>query len=299
MPDQAEYSLRHVPNFAQLLPAILCKTNKDYDKQAALPCTRYRVDNVNLDQAKIQAFNRLTHWSHSGIVHPGFLHTLAFPLQLKLMLHKNFPFSIMGIVHIANSIQQYHAVQPSDRLELRCKLGEIRRLKIGYLFSLETEFFIKQQRVLLANHQYLRRNNLSTTKNKVGSEADWSAATDEQNWPLPNSLGWRYAKCSQDYNPIHLHPLSAKLLGFKQHIAHGMWMKSRAFSAVCQQPVARLQGPLRCDVEFKKPLFLPNSVIFQQRNSDQDTMLQFRIASQKGQQVIEHMTGRLQFLNGG
>lgn len=297
MPHQADHYLTGLPKFTHLLPAILCKTNKVYDKQLALPSARYWVENISLEPANIQAFNRLTDWPHQGIVHPGFLHTLGFPLQLKLMLHRDFPFSIMGVVHIANSIQQHHSVHPFDRVDMSCKLGDIRQLKIGCLFSIETEFFVKQQLVLQAKHQYLRRENVNKRKSRAMVELDWLDTTDQQHWPLPNNLGWHYAKCSQDYNPIHLHPLSAKLLGFKQHIAHGMWMKSRAYSALCQLEDLRLQGPLSCDVEFKKPLFLPNSVIFQKRNLDQNTMLEFRITSLIEQQTIEHMSGRLQYLD--
>ena len=33
-------------------------------------------------------------------------------------------------------------------------------------------------------------------------------------WKLPGDLGRRYGSVSGDFNPIHLHPLSARLFGF-------------------------------------------------------------------------------------
>ena len=297
MRHHSDHYLNGLPKFASLLPAILCKTNKDYDKQQILPGGRYWVEDVCLNPGTMQAFNQLTKWPHKDIVHPGFLHTLSFPLQLKLMLQKDFPFSIMGVVHIANSILQYRAVHPFDRVDMSCKLGEIRQLKIGCLFSIETEFFVKQHLVLQAKHQYLRRENVTKRKSSAVPEVDWEGTTDQQYWPLPNNLGWQYARCSQDYNPIHLHPLSAKFLGFKQHIAHGMWMKSRAFSALSEDSESAFKGPLSCNVEFKKPLFLPNSVLFQRRSTQQDAILEFRITSQIEQQHTPHLSGKLQFLD--
>ncbi|KXI28685.1 MaoC family dehydratase [Paraglaciecola hydrolytica] len=298
MSQQRDHYLPTVPQFAYLIPAILCKANKVFIKESILPSERYWVEAITLDLHKIKAFNQLTAWHHSDIVHPGFLHTVAFPLQLKLMLHKDFPFSMMGIVHIANMIEQYQTIAPTSQIEVCCQLAEIRQLKIGCLFSIETEFFIKQQRVLRAKHQYLRRaDKVTKPRTKLAPETDWQGANAAQHWPLPSSLGWQYAKCSQDYNPIHLHPLSAKLLGFKQHIAHGMWMKSRAFSALCDAHPAKLQGALSCDVEFKKPLFLPNSITFQQRAISTESVTEFCISSELNQQTVEHMSGRLEFLD--
>ncbi|WP_340676947.1 MaoC/PaaZ C-terminal domain-containing protein [Paraglaciecola sp.] len=297
MSHPSDVYLSHLPNFAYLIPAILCKSNKVFDKKQVLPTDRYWVKNIRLATDKINAFNQLTAWSHREIVHPGFLHTLGFPLQLKLMLHKDFPFSIMGVVHIANKIEQYKTVHPTSSLDVCCTLGGIKQLKIGYLFTIETEFFVKQQRVMYARHQYLRRGH-NITKSKIRSphESDWSCAGNDESWPLKTTLGWQYARCSQDYNPIHLHPFSAKLLGFKQHIVHGMWLKSRAFSALNDSSMKKIPSALSCEVEFKKPLLLPNSVVFQQRTIPSETAIEFRITSNDNQQTIEHMTGKLEFL---
>ena len=46
-------------------------------------------------------------------------------------------------------------------------------------------------------------------------------------WRLPDDLGRAYAGVSGDLNPIHLHPLSAKAMGFRRQIAHGMWTCAR------------------------------------------------------------------------
>ena len=37
---------------------------------------------------------------------------------------------------------------------------------------------------------------------------------------------------SGDHNPIHLYPLTAKALGFRRQIAHGMWSLARCVAAV-------------------------------------------------------------------
>jgi hypothetical protein len=77
-------------------------------------------------------------------------------------------------------------------------------------------------------------------------------------WKVPGDIGRRYAEVSGDRNPIHLHPLSARLFGMSRPIAHGMWLKARCLAA--------LEGllPDSCEIEvrFKLPVFLPGKVSF-------------------------------------
>ena len=67
---------------------------------------------------------------------------------------------------------------------------------------------------------------------------------------------------SGDYNPIHVHPLSARLFGFPSAIAHGMWTKARCLAAL--EP--RLPDAFTVDVAFKKPILLPGKVEFCEAN---------------------------------
>jgi acyl dehydratase len=80
-----------------------------------------------------------------------------------------------------------------------------------------------------------------------------------EHWDLPSGLGRRYARASGDRNPIHLHPLTARLFGFPRHIAHGMWTFARALAgtgavAGSEQLTAR--------AEFKAPVLLPSTVAY-------------------------------------
>ena len=61
---------------------------------------------------------------------------------------------------------------------------------------------------------------------------------------------------SGDRNPIHMHALTAKPLGFPRAIAHGMCVKARVLGALA----GRLPDAVSVDVGFRKPLFLPSTV---------------------------------------
>ena len=77
-------------------------------------------------------------------------------------------------------------------------------------------------------------------------------------WRLGGDLGRRYAAVSGDRNPIHMHALTAKPLGFPAAIAHGMWTKARCLAAL----ESRLPDAFAVDVRFRKPILLPARVEF-------------------------------------
>ena len=59
----------------------------------------------------------------------------------------------------------------------------------------------------------------------------------------PADIGRRYGLVSGDMNPIHLSAPSAKLFGFRQAIAHGLWTKARALAAMLpNQPLEQRRG---------------------------------------------------------
>lgn len=89
-------------------------------------------------------------------------------------------------------------------------------------------------------------------------EAPDAGPRPSASWRLRGDLGRRYAAVSGDRNPIHMHPLSAKLLGFPGAIAHGMWSKARCLAAL----ESCLPEACEAAVQFRKPIVLPAQVHF-------------------------------------
>lgn len=75
-------------------------------------------------------------------------------------------------------------------------------------------------------------------------------------WRLAADVGRRYGAASGDRNPIHLHPLTARLFGFPRAIAHGMWTVARCLAAHGCPPAVRVRA------EFRAPVLLPGTVAF-------------------------------------
>ncbi|GEC04786.1 hypothetical protein SSP24_24410 [Streptomyces spinoverrucosus] len=73
-------------------------------------------------------------------------------------------------------------------------------------------------------------------------------------WRLGADIGRRYAAVSGDRNPIHLHPLTARLFGFPRPIAHGMWTVARCLAAHGTPEAVLVRA------EFRAPVPLPGTV---------------------------------------
>jgi acyl dehydratase len=104
-------------------------------------------------------------------------------------------------------------------------------------------------------------------------------------WRLPGDLGRRYGSVSGDLNPIHIHPLTARLFGFRSAIAHGMWTKARCLAAL----ESRLPGAFTVEVTFRKPILLPAGVEFAQAPADARVAFAVRDAARG----TPHLTGEL------
>ena len=115
------------------------------------------------------------------------------------------------------------------------------------------------------------------------SEAEEIAASAE--WRLGGDLGRRYAAVSGDRNPIHMHSLSAKPLGFPGAIAHGMWTKARCLAAL----ESRLPDAFAVEVRFRRPIVLPATVEF--GSSADDGEVEFAVRDSK--RHTPHLDGRL------
>jgi acyl dehydratase len=88
-------------------------------------------------------------------------------------------------------------------------------------------------------------------------------------------------------NPIHMHPLSAKLFGFPSAIAHGMWTKARCLAAL----EGTLPDAFRVQVSFRRPIVLPATVAFAEASSDGGV----RFGVRDARKLTPHLDGSVEF----
>jgi len=224
-----------------------------------VPDTKLRLRNATIEPDRLAAYDRVCGFSLSDVLPPTCPHILAFPLQLSLMTDPGFPFPAIGLVHIHNRITQHRPIRSSERLQIDVWATPLEDHPRGQQFSLRSEVRVGDEVVWEETSTNLKRGGGSEGAPAPGRElpsAEELPAT--ATWTLPGDLGRRYGSVSGDRNPIHMHPLSARLFGFRSAIAHGMWTKARCLAAL--EP--RLPDAFTVEVAFKKPILLPGKVEF-------------------------------------
>jgi acyl dehydratase len=220
-----------------------------------LPDTVYEQREVAVDAEQLAAYNKVCGFRLTDELPATYPHILSFPLQVKLMTDPGFPFPLVGSVHLANRITQTRPLRIDEKPTLRVHVSNLRTHPKGRQFDLISEALVDGAPVWTDVSTYLRRGGGS---GKDVAKEERTPQEPTAIWRVADDIGRRYAEVSGDRNPIHLHPLTARLFGFPRAIAHGMWTKARCLAAF----EGRLPDAYTVDVRFKLPVLLPAKVGF-------------------------------------
>ena len=250
-----------------------------------LPALRLVRPNAVLDVQQIGRYARVCGFIPEHGVPVTFPHVLAFPLHLLYLTDPAFPWPAMGLVHISNTINFRRALQSGQTVRIEVESGSPIAHDKGQAFSVLTRIYRGGEAVWDAESVYLRRG--LTSQGSLFRSIDANDQLQrEARWQLPAQLGRDYAKASGDFNPIHLHALTAKAFGFPRAIAHGMWTLGRTLAAL-QPSKALATAQVRGD--FKAPIFLPaDTTLWTARPSS--TAREFDVRDLDGQKP--HLRGR-------
>jgi acyl dehydratase len=212
---------------------------------------------------------------------------LAAPLHMHLMTRRGFPFPLTGLVHVANSFEQTRALDAGESLGLSARIGMSRRTRHGTEFDVVTECIDAEGKVpWRATMTVLRRaaKRPEPSKYLQAEQPDIAHLSRYLVLDVPADIGRRYAHASLDFNPIHMSGPTARLLGFRRAIAHGMWSAARC-AALLPMPAGSAR---RFEVRFRKPLFLPGRAVL--RYADSNGGFDFAMLRDDGAVLVE---GRL------
>src|SRR3990170_1978335 len=75
-------------------------------RPAELPERELRRDGVAVDRDRLPAHDRVCGVRLADALPATYPHVLAFPLAIELMAAGDFPLGVLGLVHVANAIEQ-------------------------------------------------------------------------------------------------------------------------------------------------------------------------------------------------
>lgn len=260
--------LDRTPDLKQLYGRSLASSVRDLvrtggDGGTSLPDDELVVGVASLDRDHVARYSRVCGYRLRDVLPPTYLHVVAFPLAMKLMTEPDFPFPPVGVVHVANRITHHRPVGVDERPSVRARMSDLQPHPSGQRFDVIADATIDGETVWSETSTYLRKGD--GAQDADGIEVDAPERSPRAAiWHVSRSVGRRYAAVSGDPNPIHLHPVPARLFGYPSNIAHGMWTMARALAAL----EGRLPDAYDALVRFGKPLVLPRDVAFTAERHD-------------------------------
>lgn len=288
LPSFARAAASMIPG-ASLLPFVPGRGKE-------IPDIELRLAGVRPEREKVAAYAKVCGFTLREQLPATYPHVLAFGMHMAAMADGRFPFGAVGLVHIENRIVQHRPIGLEEELEIRVRTTPLQAHPRGRAFSIVSEALVGGELVWEDVSRFLRRGGGSSSSSEAGGastatpqgsaaepggESAAGGSTGEQElavsaeWKLPGDLGRRYAGVSGDRNPIHMHSLLAKPLGFPRAIAHGMWTKARCLAALEN----RLPDAFSVEARFRKPILLPARVVF--ASAEQGQQIDFAVRDAK------------------
>ena len=219
-----------------------------------LPSRKLTVNDVPIDRGNVAEYAAVTGLRYGDTVPLTYPFALTFPTMMSLVTGFDFPFAAMGSVHTENHITRYRPIKVTDTVNLAVHAENLREHRKGLLVDLVTDVSVGND---VAWHQvttFLHQQRTSL------SDEPKPPPQKQPKLPPPKAIlritpGQirRYAAIGGDHNPIHTNPIGAKLFGFPNVIAHGMF----SAAAVLANLEAGLPDAVTYSVRFGKPLVLP------------------------------------------
>lgn len=212
----------------------------------------YRLDRLPLDQ--IARYRDAFSFAGDGIPLTWW-YLIAQRAHLATMLRPGFPFRIMGLVHMDNAIRAQREPDPNQPLLIETVLRLLPPSSSGALRCvLETTGSSDGAPLFGCTSTYLIRRGAGGGR-KHEETAPQGAAISQ--WRLDAAAGRRYARLSGDWNPIHLTRWSARLMGMRAPIIHGMHTLAASCAALEGKTGAHARA---IDCRFQAPVALGGSV---------------------------------------
>ncbi|GGM83877.1 hypothetical protein GCM10009721_05710 [Terrabacter tumescens] len=224
-----------------------------------LPDVRYSRAGIRLEVDDVVAYARVCRFPVTGTLPPTYPHLVAFPLQMSVMSGDRFPLPLLGAVHVENRIEVVRPVDVHEPLDVSVWAQDLRPHRRGRQVDLVSEVGVRGEVVWRGVSTYLSRGAEHPDVEAVEppSTEALTGVSGGPVWRLGEGTGRSYASVSGDWNPIHLHALTARPLGFPTAIAHGMYSYARVLASLGPRlPAAGLSSR----VWFRKPVRLPSTV---------------------------------------
>lgn len=243
---------------ARAVPTVVRSRRKLESDPADLHAT-FKTDSI--DPGHLNAYRQ----QFGGFVSEiplTYFYLIAQRAHLAIMLTDEFPWPVLGMVHVANKMEWVGDVKrdiPFEldvRIEMPARAATKKRVRPNYfvIFRQNGQDVVVCQSI----YQTEAKDKKPAKRTRTLPAPDLQGLAQSAHWQMTSATGRSYARLSGDYNPIHLHSWLSRWFGFERPIIHGMYSVARA-----QADIERLTGKpvTMMDIGFRRPLILPAEAV--------------------------------------
>ena len=190
---------------------------------------------------------------------PSFVFVQAFPYIVQTLVKSSIPSRLIGLVHLSTGFFKLAEHDFAKACEIEITITKAEQTKKGIAYYVVCQFMQQGKKTLVNENVFLAKGkSTSQTKVNVSVESPQDSAYQViGHHRVTTEVARQYAKLSKDFNPIHINPWLAKLLGMKTSLIHGMY---NCHWALSQLPKDILSSSSSIHVDFKRPCFLPSDI---------------------------------------
>lgn len=197
----------------------------------------------------LKRFNESTNWRQDDIA-PTFPYVISTHIHFALVNDAHFPFSPYGLLHKKEEIITRKPLKKGN-WEMHAYIKNYRKNSTGLDFDLNSDLYVDGVLSWKSKSTVYKKLTASKRKDKKSS----NSLQGEKILSLVPNMARKYGLVSKNIDPIHMSYISAKIMGHKSSIMHGMWGLARALS-----DLQRFKEPYKISCTFISPMYLPCEV---------------------------------------
>lgn len=246
-------------------------------KTPKLPKISLTVTSLPADEAHVQKFQKVINDTATPAGYYPHSYLQCTTMSCAMSIAMDSPLNMLGSVHESCEVESLRRVKISEELTAKAELVEEYELSdkedviIKILITVDAVSNGETVQTIANRFRVLnpKRNTIAKKLNAppkpetidYRGSADWEELLVSD---YPVNTGRVYAAVNGDVNPIHMHPLAAKLFGYKSCISHGMF-------SVCKTLTAFEDGEgMNFSATFKRPIILPQAGVTAFKNGKND-----------------------------
>jgi hypothetical protein len=234
-----------------LWSALFKRGRADQLPDGILPSLQTDFILARIDPSHVARYNALLGFA-AGTLPVTYYYLLSQRAHLATLLSKGFPFRVAGMVHVENSLVEAQTPDPFHPLHLSTTVAIAPATASGAVHcELVTVAMQEDVLVFTCTSKYLAKRG--RRKGVPAATRDTIEGKRIGGWAVGGSLGRAYARVSGDWNPIHLWRWSARLMGLRRPIIHGMHSVAAACALLEQGGAQRVTA---VTAHFKSPITL-------------------------------------------